>query len=119
MTTQLSLAIPLTATQRKRKRAMQKATHDHRALIALLGGKCAWCEATWADCPLQIDHMDGRHPWEDNGTMRNKRWDVRVKKYWREFREGVRLQVLCKDCNSKDGRRRQMEAQEAAKTCPF
>lgn len=43
---------------------------------------------------------------------RKKRWDVRVKAYWKEFYEGVRLRVLCIFCNSHDGRQRQLRDQE-------
>lgn len=102
----------LTKTQRRRKRAMEKAKRDHRALIYLLGNKCVWCENTWAEAPLQIDHMDGRAQANHSVENRQKRWDVRVKAYWREFYQGVRLRVLCIMCNSKDGRQRQLQDQD-------
>lgn len=86
---------------------MVKAGRDHKALIFLLGNQCAICEATWLEAPLQIDHVNGRDQANHSAINRGKRWDVRVREYWREFYLGVLLRVLCIFCNSKDGRARQ------------
>lgn len=71
-------------------------------LIAVLGGVCAWCGS---DDHPEVDHVDGRDwvPRELSAT-------ARLQRYFAEFRAGVRLRVLCKRCNSKDGRRRQLAA---------
>lgn len=100
----LSKWFGLTRTQRRRKQAYAKARRDHRHLIYILGNRCAICENTWADAPLQIDHVDHRAQSNHSVANRNKRWDVRVRNYWREFHQGVRLRVLCIFCNSKEGR---------------
>lgn len=108
----LSKYFGLTKTQRNRRMAMVKASRDHKSLIYILGNRCAICEATWADMPLQIDHVNGRENANHSAINRGRRWDVRVKAYWREFYNGVVLRVLCIECNSTDGRRRQLEAQQ-------
>ena len=57
-------------------------------------GQCARCHSYLSFDRLEIDHVDG-------GSW-NKRacnaW-VRVARYWREFKEGVRLRALCRSCN--------------------
>lgn len=102
-----SIYAGMTRSQQKRKRCMVKAKENHRALIKLLGDKCALCDDTWADSQLQIDHPNGRDQANHSAENRGKRWDVRVKAYWAEFYAGVKLRVLCIYCNSKDGRARQ------------
>lgn len=71
------------------------AAEYHAMLVCRLGGKCAECGT---EMGLEIDHMDGRD------------WVVgklpplpRVKRYWQEFFRGVRLRVLCRSCNGRDG----------------
>lgn len=64
-------------------------------LIQHLGGKCAECGS-----PLDptIDHVDGA-TWERRAVS----FMSRVRRYYEEYRAGVRLQVLCHDCNSAQG----------------
>lgn len=82
------------------KRQREWAHKKHRALIVELGGKCVVCGTTGDDeNDLQVDHVDGRD--YDIGTM-DQSWRICV--YWQEFRAGVRLQVLCKSCNSSKGK---------------
>lgn len=64
-------------------------------LITALGGMCEGCVI---GDELQIDHVDGRD-WEPNKVSLSKR----LKIYWDEFQRGVRLRVLCKVCNRRDG----------------
>lgn len=103
-------------TKLRRKRALAQATRDHRVLIALLclpdEPHCSWCKRGWDETHLQIDHMDGRAVAVNNAAMRNKRWDVRVRRYWWEYLHWVSLRVLCKECNSRDGRARQLALEE-------
>jgi hypothetical protein len=108
-----------TPTKWKRILANRRAHTLHRWLIQVLGNVCAWCGATWADSHLEIDHPDGRERANHSAHTRKMRWPDRVRQYVREFYRGVRLQVLCKECNSKDGRARQLALQEARETCPF
>lgn len=64
-------------------------------LIAALGGVCSVCKGEDA---LEIDHVDGRdYELERLGPRR------RVSRYWREYRQGVALRVLCRNCNGTDG----------------
>lgn len=34
---------------------------------------------------------------------------TRIARYWREYNAGVRLRALCRSCNGKDGRNRQLQ----------
>jgi 5-methylcytosine-specific restriction endonuclease McrA len=77
------------------KRQREWAKKRRLELIVELGGKCAECGTTRK---LEVDHVDGRD-WE----VRRKESSARVSKYWKEHREGVRLQVLCQECNGTDG----------------
>lgn len=103
----------------KRILANRRAHTLHRWLIATLGNACAWCGLGWSDTHLEIDHIDGREHANHSALTRKMRWPDRVRQYVREFYNGTRLRVLCKECNSKDGRARQLAAQEALETCPF
>ena len=69
------------------------AARRHRKLIELLGGKCQdpLCED---GTNLQVHHLDGRD-WEVTRVEQSRR----VSRYWREYRAGVRLGVLCRKCN--------------------
>ena len=98
---------PIEWSKAKKQRAwaLAKAQTNYAALIKLLGGRCAWCGNN--DIMLTIDHVDGRLV--PNSKARSSRWDVRVATYIREHHDGIRLQVLCRSCNSRDGRRRQLE----------
>lgn len=108
-----------TLSKWKRILANRRAHTLHRWLIQVLGNVCAWCGATWTDSHLEIDHIDGRARSNHSAQTRQQRWPDRVRTYVREFYRGVRLQVLCKECNSKDGRARQLALEEATRTCPF
>lgn len=66
----------------------------HAALIAQLGGRCAWCSATTR---LELDHKNGR-TW----TPRLVSWHRRIKRYREEAAAGL-LQVLCKSHNALKG----------------
>lgn len=44
---------------------------------------------------MHINHVDGRD-WEPRDFDMSRR----VARYWREYESGVRLSVLCKECNS-------------------
>lgn len=71
-------------------------------LIATLGGVCAWCGS---EAEPQIDHVDGRVGYQPRDLSAT----ARLQRYAAEYRSGVRLRVLCKPCNSADGRRRQLD----------
>jgi len=75
------------------KRQREWAYRKRLELIDLLGGVCDNCGSIKE---LEIDHMDGRdYNCEDTDQS------VRVSKYFREYRSGVRLRVLCASCNKK------------------
>lgn len=100
------------ANRAKRHRLQERAAFRFGFLIAELGGVCTCCGETDPSL-LSVDHVDGI-TWDRYAL----RLDARIGRYIREFLEGVRLQVLCLICNSKDGRARQLaESQEGA--CPF
>ena len=92
-----------TAKRKRRRRhwwardAHVRARAQHGALIATLGAKCAECGS---EHRLEIDHVDGR-TWRSNSLA----FRDRVKRYWREFKEGIRLRVLCRACNGSLGAR--------------
>lgn len=69
-------------------------------LILVLGGKCEKCGGTLLEV-LEIDHVDGC-TWSRRAVPSH----LRVERYWQEYREGVRLRVLCRRCNAQDGARR-------------
>jgi hypothetical protein len=55
--------------------------------------------------PLEVDHVDGRG-WAVHALSHRDR----VARYWAEYRRGVRLRVLCRRCNGRDGQARQRRA---------
>ncbi len=62
-----------------------------KMLIRALGGVCVDCGT--AKHP-EIDHVDGC-TWDQNHAGRENR----LRRFAREFREGVRLTVRCRSCN--------------------
>lgn len=84
--------------------------HDLRiALLRKLSkdGRCARCkrrhrprrgdpERPWWF--LEVDHVDGR-----NWSPRELSRIARVRRYWEEYRAGVRLRALCRRCNAQLG----------------
>lgn len=104
---QINLAIPLTKTQRRRKKAMRRAKRMHQELLKLLGPVCVFCGETGETCPLVIGHVKPR-TWE----ARKVRYDARVARYWREYYEGIGLQTECHECSS--GRRQEASDLEEA-----
>lgn len=87
--------------QRKRRshRLMGRAREMHAELCKVLGGKCEKCGDNGTYAPLSIDHVDGI-------TWSHRQYNLwyRVRKYWDEYKAGVRLRVLCVPCNSSRGR---------------
>lgn len=84
------------------------AIRQHRKLLRLLGGKCAWCGETRIEL-LQVDHPNGRRMPNHHPDHRKKSLEAKVRELWMEYASDVPQQDLCKKCNSKDGRRRQLE----------
>lgn len=78
----------------KAERARIRKLRDD--LIVALGNICAnWqhgCETPGEG--LEIDHVDGC-TWEHKRLS----WGSRIRRYVREHRAGVRLQILCRRCN--------------------
>lgn len=75
-------------------------------LVLVLGGRCARCGCVDL-ARLEVDHVDGRcYMVEDEDSYH------RTLRYMEEYRQGVRLQALCKRCNGRDGRARQLRQQE-------
>lgn len=72
-------------------------------LLFELGGRCAKVEEPGHVCkgPLHIDHVDGRN-WEERELSSH----LRIKRIIREYREGVRLRLLCAKANGWDGQTR-------------
>lgn len=65
-------------------------------LVKKLGGKCAGCGTKGkAGNGLEIDHVNGR-----DYDLRKMDPSWRIAVYEREYREGVKLSVLCKRCNA-------------------
>lgn len=75
------------------KRQREWAIKKRQELVDLLGGVCANCGSTE---DLEIDHINGR-----DYKLEEVAFDQRTTRYWREYREGVPLRVLCSDCNKK------------------
>ena len=71
-----------------------------RGLLLLLApdGRCACCRKRR---PLEIDHADGTTWCQRRLNFRN-----RVDRFVREYRAGVRLRALCRECNGRDGAER-------------
>lgn len=67
------------------------------ALIKLLAPdcRCARCEVQCPESLLDIDHVDGRPEYH----ARNLSSEARIERYWAEHEKGVRLRVLCRNCN--------------------
>ena len=74
------------------KRQREWAKNKRLKLVEALGGKCANCGTT---NDLDIDHIDGK-PYLSNSIDQS----MRVTRYYREYKSGVRLRVLCGLCNS-------------------
>lgn len=102
-------AVALTKTQRDRKRAMVRASERHKELLALLGGACAMLDYEVCEGPLQIDHVEPRTIKNHDPRHRRRRWDDRVRDYWKEFYAGVKLQPLCKYHNTSKSDRRDVQ----------
>jgi hypothetical protein len=83
------------------------AQRQRAKLIEILGGRCAFCSAT---SQLEIDHPNGRKMVNHHPDHRKKSYAARIREYWMEFASGIALRLLCKRCNSKDGRQRQLLA---------
>lgn len=66
--------------------------------LVLGWGRCACCDRDLTTELLEIDHINGRE-WRTE-TMNAWR---RVARYWREFKAGVALRVLCRSCNARLG----------------
>lgn len=65
----------------------------------LLCAGCGW--RARRPSQLEVDHIDGRMY-----VLRTlARW-TRVRRFWRELEDGVRLRALCRSCNGSDGARR-------------
>jgi len=75
------------------KRQVDWAKRKRLELIEELGGKCAKCDSKEK---LEVDHINGR-----NYSVRRLASNSRVIRYWREYKSGVPLRVLCSDCNKK------------------
>lgn len=73
-------------------------------MIEILGGICVYCGEDGTTCALSIGHVKPR-TW----NIRALRYDARVKKYFDEFFNDVKLQVECLACNTKE-----MHARRAA-----
>lgn len=52
---------------------------------------------------LEVDHVDGIG-WSHRALSSS----ARVSRYWRERRAGVAMRAVCRSCNARDGRRRQL-----------
>lgn len=83
-------------TRRRTRRLMEQAKVLYAELIQKLGGRCALCPNTQG-LPLTVDHVNG-HGWPK--PHRAYRFDERVRRYCREYEEGVKLRCLCMRCNS-------------------
>ena len=86
-------------TKKDAARRKERYHAAHAALVACLGGKCAECGSQYR---LAIDHVDGR-----GYEARHLSYLVRVRRYYAEYSNGVKLRVLCRKCNGWDGARRQ------------
>lgn len=88
---------------------MSRPTRLRVSLVAHLTAKansdgCGVCDQCKGEFPFElceIDHVDGRL-WSAKATAPH----TRAKRYWSEFLAGVRLRVLCRECNARDGAKR-------------
>lgn len=87
----------------------------HRLLLRTLCGgrspRCKLCGIGERHHQLDVDHERGK-AWRAERV----RYDARVDRYWREFREGVPLRVLCRRCNGRDGGERVAEGRVHAQS---
>lgn len=60
--------------------------------------RCAICHEVHPLEQLDLDHVDGR-TWKVESMSSS----TRAARYWREFRAGVRLRVLCHVCGAVEG----------------
>jgi hypothetical protein len=81
----------------------RRARELRSKLLSQLGGACCLCGAVHA---IQIDHPDGRTYAPSNLSKYN-----RILRYVREAKLGL-VRLLCRKCNAKDGRRRQLLAKK-------
>lgn len=63
-----------------------------KMLIQALGGKCVHCGRVRR---LEINHIDGT-TWVQRQLNSYDRW----MRYVKEYREGIRLNILCRKCNA-------------------
>lgn len=99
-----------TLAQRKRYRlaSKEKANASYKRLLSVIGEKqgmrCKICQKAPPEVKLTLDHVKGK-------TYRAKdlAFYTRVKRYWAEYSAGVKLRLLCLQCNASDGRQRQIE----------
>ena len=63
-----------------------------------LGYLCDECGAVHHESQLEIDHVE-KVTW----NVRRFSPQMRVARYWREFKAGVKLRALCSSCNGRDG----------------
>jgi hypothetical protein len=89
----------------------KRASQLRDALLHVLSpdGKCAKCRKRFGATSLEVDHVDGRE-W----SARELYFRDRVKRYWTEFLEGVRLRALCRSCNAIDGNHRRWSREAKA-----
>lgn len=73
------------------------------------GVLCAICRTEHDPADMEIDHVDGIG-W-DHASMNMR---MRVARYWREHRAGIRLRGLCRSCNARDGSRRMWKRRQVA-----
>jgi hypothetical protein len=71
---------------------MNDAHRIRRGLRLLLGDCCAGCGTRRA---LEVHHVDGCS-WVQRKLNSTDRW----RRYLREFKQGVRLQLRCRACNA-------------------
>jgi hypothetical protein len=70
---------------------MNRTDQIRKGLRLLLGGRCRECGTTQK---LEIQHVDGC-TWVQRKLNTRSRWY----RYLKEYREGVRLELLCRSCN--------------------
>lgn len=80
-----------------------KRRHD---LVRLLSPelRCALCGEVHRIDELDIDHVNGRL-W----LVEKLSSSARAARYWKEYREGVKLRVVCHTCGGRDGGHRRYD----------
>lgn len=105
-------ARPMTSTERSRARRARMTPAERTAyqlkyaakrrldLIKLLSpdGSCAECGNEVGHDALEVNHVDGI-TWNHNSVNAHRRHA----RYWKEFKDGVRLNALCQPCNGSMG----------------